>query len=661
MATETTARNDGRYRERLYEVRDATDLTVEERIDELLAVGREYLGVESAHLSRITDDGETYEVRQSVGGERELVPAGAVFDTENLYCRRTVEQQSPLALSDAPAQGWADDPAYEEHGLACYLGAQVAVAGDDFGTVCFTSEAPRDADFDPLERSFVELVARMVGQELERRQYERELDATEQARRSAATKYESLLQAAPNAILLVEAETGEVVEANEAAVALTGYEQPDLRGKPVWDLHPTEQAAAYRWVFEQSLDGPTTRSELPDGSPFVVRRRDGTEVPVEISAGVVELDGETYVQSIVRDISDRLDRERELRVKNRAIDEASVGITIADANTEDNDIVYSNAEFASLTGYHATEMDGENCRVLQGPETDPESVAELAAGIENAEPVRTELLNYRKDRTPFWNEVSITPVEDESGDVTHFVGFQRDVTERKRRERIISILNRVLRHNLRNGMNAVSGRADLIAADRDGDVVEHAERIRETAWDLIDLSENARRLETAIRADRSPAPGNVVEQVETAAADLRASDTAADIRVDAPAEATALVTENVTDAIRELGANAAEHGGDRPTVEIAVERTDGGHVEVSVADDGPGMPETERELLRGGTETPLEHGSGLGLWLVNWIVTAVGGTLDVTVDDGTTVTVTLRGPEADATITPALPSAAGLD
>jgi len=658
MATETTAHDDSRYRERLYEIRDATDRTAEERIASLLAVGREYLGVESAHLSRITDGGETYEVEQSVGGERELVPSGAVFDTEALYCRRTVTQRSPLALSNAPEQGWANDPAYEDHGLACYLGAQVTVAGDDYGTVCFTAEDPRGSEFDPLERSFVELVARMIGQELERKQYERKLDATKQARQSAATKYESLLQAAPNAIFLVDAGTGDIVEANEAATALTGYDRSELRALSVTDLHPPEQAAAYRWVFEQSLDGTTTRSELPDGSPFVVRRRDGTDVPVEVSAGVVELDGATYVQAIARDISDRLERERELRVKNRAIDEASVGITIADAESDDNEIIYANEEFQSLTGRDAAEIRGRNCRLLQGPDTSPESVAELAAGIANADPVRVELLNYRKDGTPFWNEVSITPVEDGNGEVTHYVGFQRDVTERKRRERIISVLNRVLRHNLRNGMNAVSGRAELLADDLDGEAAEHARRIGEMAWDLIDVSENARRLETAIREDQSPAPRDVVDQVETAVTALRDAAPDADIRVDAPAEATALVTENVVDAIRELGKNAVEHGGDQPTVEIAVDRTSDGRVTVTVADDGPGMPETERALLRGGTETPLEHGNGLGLWLVNWIVTSVGGTLDVTVDDGTAVTVSLRGPDADATVSswPSAPS-----
>jgi C4-dicarboxylate-specific signal transduction histidine kinase len=94
--------------------------------------------------------------------------------------------------------------------------------------------------------------------------------------------------------------------------------------------------------------------------------------------------------------------------------------------------------------------------------------------------------------------------------------------------------------------------------------------------------------------------------------------------------------------------NAIEHGGDAPAVEVAVDTTATGQVTITVADDGPGLPTVERDLLRGGTETALNHGDGLGLWLVNWIVTDLGGTLDVTVDDGTTVTVELRESAAGA-------------
>jgi PAS domain S-box-containing protein len=114
------------------------------------------------------------------------------------------------------------------------------------------------------------------------------------------------------------------------------------------------------------------------------------------------------------------------------MDEAPVGITVADATLPDEPLVYVNDAFERLTGYPAEEVLGRNCRFLQGPDTDPDAVRELRAGIESAEAVSVELRNYRRDGEPFWNRVELAPIRDESGTVTHYIGFQTDVTRRRR-------------------------------------------------------------------------------------------------------------------------------------------------------------------------------------------------------------------------------------
>lgn len=121
-------------------------------------------------------------------------------------------------------------------------------------------------------------------------------------------------------------------------------------------------------------------------------------------------------------------------LKDRALDAAPVGITISDANKADNPLIYANESFEEITGYDRSHIMGQNCRFLQGPDTAESSVAALRRGIENAQPVSTEILNYRKDGDPFWNEVTIAPVRNDEGEVTHFVGFQNDVTARKEAE-----------------------------------------------------------------------------------------------------------------------------------------------------------------------------------------------------------------------------------
>jgi PAS domain S-box-containing protein len=118
----------------------------------------------------------------------------------------------------------------------------------------------------------------------------------------------------------------------------------------------------------------------------------------------------------------------------RAVDEAPIGITLSDPSLPDNPMVYINEAYAELTGYDIEDVLGRNCRFLQGPETSEEPVREMREAIEAQEPVSVELLNYREDGTPFWNQVTIAPIFDDDGELLHYVGFQNDVTDRKEAE-----------------------------------------------------------------------------------------------------------------------------------------------------------------------------------------------------------------------------------
>jgi PAS domain S-box-containing protein len=123
--------------------------------------------------------------------------------------------------------------------------------------------------------------------------------------------------------------------------------------------------------------------------------------------------------------------QAQLELKDRALAASAEGITIADARLPDKPLIYANAGFERLTGYSVAEVLGRNCRFLQGPATDLATVDALRTAIGQQREVTVQLLNYRKDGTPFWNRLSITPVQDSSGAVTHFIGVQSDVTAEK--------------------------------------------------------------------------------------------------------------------------------------------------------------------------------------------------------------------------------------
>ena len=131
---------------------------------------------------------------------------------------------------------------------------------------------------------------------------------------------------------------------------------------------------------------------------------------------------------------DKKPLEEQLRLKDRALSNCAEGVTIADATRPDCPLIYVNRGFEELTGYSAAQTCGANCRFLQGEDTDPAAVAEIRQAVAEKRECVVEILNYRKNGEPFWNRLSITPIRDQSGKVTHFMGIQSDVTARRKAE-----------------------------------------------------------------------------------------------------------------------------------------------------------------------------------------------------------------------------------
>ena len=226
-------------------------------------------------------------------------------------------------------------------------------------------------------------------------------------------------------------------------------------------------------------------------------------------------------------------------------------------------------------------------------------------------------------------------------------GIVQDISSRKQREQQMQVLNRVLRHNLRNDMNVIWGRASNLVADlSDPNAVAEARKIEDTAAGLLALSEKANHFQTLSQRTEPPSPVDVVSVVKDIRETLQETYPGADVTTHLPKSAMVLGTTQLDTALRELGENAIKHTDEgAPSVTIRVTPSDepAGWITVDIIDTGPGIPEEEQAVLREGKETPLTHGSGLGLWLVNWIVTSIGGEVEIADNDprGSVVTVVL--------------------
>jgi PAS domain S-box-containing protein len=150
------------------------------------------------------------------------------------------------------------------------------------------------------------------------------------------------------------------------------------------------------------------------------------------------------VCTIATDITYRKMTETQLLLRNQAIEYSPSGISIADASLPDMPLIYINPAFEENTGYTALDAIGRNCRFLQGNDRDQPEIDILREAIENEETCTVVLRNYRKDGKLFYNELSLAPIHNQDGELTHYVGISTDVSDRVKAEEKIQSQNQAL-------------------------------------------------------------------------------------------------------------------------------------------------------------------------------------------------------------------------
>ncbi|WP_257300486.1 PAS domain S-box protein [Haloarchaeobius sp. FL176] len=350
------------------------------------------------------------------------------------------------------------------------------------------------------------------------------------------------------------------------------------------------------------------------------------------------------IRGTIQDITDRKERELELRHMSRAVDEAPIGVTISDPSLDDNPLIYVNEKFCEMTGYSREEALGRNCRFLQGDLTDERTVERVRNAIEAQEPVSVVLRNYRDDGTEFWNNLQVAPVRDEDGELVNFIGFQQDVSDRVERDRQLTTLDRYLRHNLRNEMSIVQGLAEQIQTEGDAQLSTYADEIQSSVESLLGNVEKQRRIVQILQEDAQFQEFDLISLLDSIVDEYRSVYPDAEISLSGPDSVTVSATEQLPEVFSELVENAVRHD-DTESPRVSIEVTsEAGHVTVEVADDGPGIPDMDVNVLTGvEDETAIYHGDGLGLWLVYLVLHRSRGSVHYTENDprGAVVSVVL--------------------
>lgn len=269
-------------------------------------------------------------------------------------------------------------------------------------------------------------------------------------------------------------------------------------------------------------------------------------------------------------------------------------------------------------------------------------------GYKGAEPTETEIdvSNMVFSRIEAGKIIERWRVLDELGRLED-IGLLNDW---QIRNQYLKVLNRVLRHNLRNDLNAIVGHAELLAEEEDSESA-HAETIRKIADRLIDIGDKAHSLEQdAVRKSLKPERLDILAIVEQLAESYRENYPMARISLDTREVIGDLQTDRglLRRVLTELVENALKHNDERhPEVRIEVNRADPapGPVRIRIEDNGPGIPDHEIEPIEREGETPLIHGSGVGLWAVKWGIERLDGTLTFEANEPRGGVVEIRLPE----------------
>lgn len=260
--------------------------------------------------------------------------------------------------------------------------------------------------------------------------------------RRTSAMYRLLFDSNPTPMWAMDAASHGILMVNDAAIAHYGYSRDEFLRMTPFDICVAEECDRMR---ERLADHHA--NGMLDLGEWRHKLKDGRVIDVVVVVDDIELEERPARLTVLHDITDRKREEQHLKLLRSVVEHARDAIMITEAEPKSEPgprIVYTNPAFTEQTGYMSTEVEGRSPRFLQGEGTDRRELDRIREALVNWEPVDCELLNYDRKGVPFWVQMSIFPVADNTGWYTNWVSVQRDVTEKKRQELELLELNQSL-------------------------------------------------------------------------------------------------------------------------------------------------------------------------------------------------------------------------
>ncbi|WP_394335713.1 PAS domain S-box protein [Natronolimnobius baerhuensis] len=437
-----------------------------------------------------------------------------------------------------------------------------------------------------------------------------------------------------------------IVFANPAIKDILGYEPAELVGSSKLSLIPERLRAAHAAGLEKYLRTGNKHINW-GGIELPALHKDGHEVPVLVSLKEhPDTEEKRLFTGLFRDLSDQKLRERRFEaVFNNTYQ--FTGLLEPDGT-----LIEANDTALSFGGLKREEIVGTPLWEVIWFQSNERAREIARKGVEKAANggfIHDEIRVQGEERSAII-DFSIRPVTDHHGTIRWLLPEGRDITSLKKREQHLQVLHRLLRHNLRNDLTAIGGFAETLERELEGKQLEYAAEIVATVEELSELNETAKKLaDAALESEFDQEPVQLWPVLATVVERLQDEYPHSQIVLPEPVHLQVAADERLATVFQEVLENAIEHTETaEPVVELEIDDTT--PVSIHITDNGPGIPETEQTgVFNEQPVTQLDHGSGLGLWLVELILDDYDGTLSYTDSPGHGARVTISLPRGGET------------
>lgn len=475
-----------------------------------------------------------------------------------------------------------------------------------------------------------------------------------------------ILNSSPDGMYIIDRETMKFVDCNDEACRALNMTREEILECGPHDIKPHYTREQLEHFFDEILEKPGRTGQLET----VHRKKGGGTIPVEIFLGATRQGERVLLVASARNISERKESERRMQLLSYVVEHSPFLIIVTDT---DGDIEYVNPKFSKITGYSFEEAIGQNPRILKSGKTTTEEYKKMWTAIRSGEEWRGEVYNKTKNGDFYWAQVSISSISDENNRITHFIGIQEDITDRKRMETDLikakeqaeqanqakSTFLASMSHELRTPLNSILGFSQILKLNKNksltekelnfvSNILKSGNLLLDLINDVLDLS----KIESGkFDLDLQPvfikkAVTEAVDQVSTLAfkhninVSFDADNMEHYINVD---------ERGIKQVLMNLLSNAIKYNRQEGKVTLACEISKEGQAILNVTDTGPGISEEKITHLfepfnRLGAETTNIEGTGIGLTITKRLVEMMDGKLTASSRVGQGTTFEIRFP-----------------